>query len=445
MNIHWVLLPTDIFMWMVAVFLIYSTVYIYRNETLKSAWAFLWAQPSATFSGAILIFYFSIAFMDSIHFINMKQNHQVQSMLDYLLFPAGHNDEKSYSKPFSATLLNQETETSPDGKLYRIFPKLEHVKPINDGPLYILLKIIAQGMLFSSATLICYVLFRKVFSNYSFQIKHLVQLKSELFFVSTTCVLIFLTCLIMQFLPYDHIMGTDKVGQDIFYQAVKSVRTGMMIGTLTTLLMLPFAISLGMMAGYFGGFIDDIIQYIYTTLSSIPAVLLIAASVLSLQIFIENHPSWFPSMALRGDVRLLALCIILGLTSWTGLCRLIRAETLKLRELDFVLAAKTLGVSTIRILFRHILPNLFHLVLITIALDFSGLVLAEAVLSYVGVGVDPSLYSWGNMINSARMELARDPMVWWPLSAAFIFMFTLVLSANLFSDVLQRAFDPKKN
>jgi peptide/nickel transport system permease protein len=205
--------------------------------------------------------------------------------------------------------------------------------------------------------------------------------------------------------------------------------------------MLPFALVLGTMAGYFGGFIDDVIQYIYTTLSSIPGVLLIAASVLALQVFIINHPDLFNTIASRADARLLALCFILGITSWTSLCRLLRGESLKLRELDYVLAARALGVSHGKIILRHIMPNVMHIVLITIVLDFSGLVLAEAVLTYVGVGVDPSTYSWGNMINSARLELARDPIVWWPLMAAFSLMFALVLSANLVADIVRDAFD----
>ncbi len=240
-----------------------------------------------------------------------------------------------------------------------------------------------------------------------------------------------------------HVFGTDKVGQSVLYQALKSIRTGLAIGTLTTLIMLPLAIFLGISAGYFKGWIDDVIQYIYTTLNSIPGVLLIAAAVLMLQVYINNHPENFATVAERADLRLLFLCLILGVTSWTGLCRILRGETLKLREAEYVLAARSLGVSGFNILHRHILPNLMHIVLITVVLDFSGLVLAEAVLSYVGVGVDPSMISWGNMINSARLEMAREPVVWWSLTAAFISMFILVLAANLFADVVRDAFDPR--
>jgi ABC-type dipeptide/oligopeptide/nickel transport system ATPase component/ABC-type amino acid transport system permease subunit len=169
--------------------------------------------------------------------------------------------------------------------------------------------------------------------------------------------------------------------------------------------------------------VDDVIQYLYTTLSSIPGVLLIAAAVLMMQVIIDTHPDWFATSAERADARLLALCLILGMTSWTSVARLLRGETLKLRELEFVQAAQAFGVGRFAIMRRHILPNLMHIVLIALVMDFSGLVLAEAVLSYVGVGVDPTTISFGTMINTARMELAREPMVWWSLAAAFSFMF----------------------
>jgi peptide/nickel transport system permease protein len=242
---------------------------------------------------------------------------------------------------------------------------------------------------------------------------------------------------------YYHVLGTDKVGEDVFFQSLKSIRTGLIIGTLTTLVMLPAAILLGIMAGYFRGWVDDVIQYLYTTLNSIPGVLLIAAAVLMMQIYMSNNADQFNSLTERADLRLLFLCLILGVTSWTGLCRLLRGEALKLRELEYVQAARAFGVNHFRILLRHVLPNVMHIVLITVVLDFSGLVLAEAVLSYINIGVDPATNSWGNMINSARLELAREPVVWWSLMAAFGFMFTLVLAANLFSDVVRDAFDPR--
>jgi len=207
---------------------------------------------------------------------------------------------------------------------------------------------------------------------------------------------------------------------------------------------LPPAIILGLMAGYYKGRVDDIIQYVYTTINAIPGILLIAALVLILQVYMDENAQNYASSLERSDLKLLLLCVILALTSWTGLCRLIRAETLKLSELEYVKAAKVFGVANLKILFGHLMPNVMHLVLISIVLDFSGLVLIEAILSYIGVGVDATTMSWGNMINAARLELSADPIVWWPLVSSFIFMFGLVLSANLFADRVRQVFDPKE-
>ena len=225
--------------------------------------------------------------------------------------------------------------------------------------------------------------------------------------------------------PRTHLFGTDKAGGDILFRAMKGVRTALIIGGLTTLIAIPFAILFGVVAGFFGGWVDDVIQYIYTTLSSIPGILLIVAFML---LFGQG---------------LVQICIILGITGWTGLCRLLRAETLKLRELDYVQAAEAFGVSTPMVLLRHIVPNLMHIVLISFILRFSGLVMSEAILSYIGVGVGPETGSWGNMIVEARFELGREPVVWWNLLASFIFMFGLVLPVNLFGDAARDALDPR--
>jgi peptide/nickel transport system permease protein len=240
-----------------------------------------------------------------------------------------------------------------------------------------------------------------------------------------------------------HVLGTDRTGNDVLLQSLKSIRTAFVIGTLSTLATLPLAVGLGIMAGYFKGWVDELIQYLYTTLSSVPNVLLIAACVLMVQVYLDKHPELFETGAERSDLRLFLLCVILGLTGWAGLCRLLRAETLKLRELDYVAAANAFGVSAWRIMARHIFPNVVHLMLITTVLDFCGLILYEAVLSYVGVGVDPSMNSFGGMINLARTEMSRDPVVWWSFASAFTFMVALVLAANLFADGVQEAFDPR--
>jgi len=243
--------------------------------------------------------------------------------------------------------------------------------------------------------------------------------------------------------PYYHVLGTDQTGNDVLFQAIKSVRTAVVIGSLATLATLPFAIVFGILAGYYKGRVDDAIQYLYTVLSSIPSVLLIAAFVLMIQVLIDKNPQLFETGLERADIRLFLLAVILGITGWASLARLLRAETLKLGELDFVQAARAFGVSDAGIMRRHILPNVMHVVLIVTVIDFSGLVLYEAVLSYVGVGVDPTTNSFGTMINSARTELSRDPVVWWNLLAAFALMVTLVLSLQLFASAVRQAFDPR--
>lgn len=225
--------------------------------------------------------------------------------------------------------------------------------------------------------------------------------------------------------PGQHVFGTDRVGTDVLYQALKSIRTGMVIGLLTTLLAVPFAMLMGVTAGYFGGWVDDVIQYVYTVMSSIPSILFIAAFMI---VFGQG---------------LLQLCIAMGIASWTSLCRLLRGETLKLREMEYVQAAKSMGVPHWRILMRHIVPNVLHLVLITAVLAFSGQVLAEASLTYLGIGVGAETMSWGTMINDARTELTQDPVIWWKLLAAFIFMLGLVLPANIFGDAVRDALDPR--
>jgi peptide/nickel transport system permease protein len=240
-----------------------------------------------------------------------------------------------------------------------------------------------------------------------------------------------------------HVFGTDRTGNSVLVFALKSVRTALVIGGLTTLVVLPLALLLGVTAGYLRGWVDEAIQYIYTLLASIPDVLLIAASVLLLQVFIDKNQGVFETALERADARLFFLCLILGITSFTGLCRLVRGETLKLRELEYIQSARAFGVSTPRVLWRHIVPNLMHLVLINTVMQFSSFVLAEAVLSYVGVGVDPKTASFGVMINTARAELAATPLVWWSLATAFGFMFLIVLSANLLADAVRDAFDPR--
>ncbi|MDP3009609.1 MAG: ABC transporter permease [Methylococcales bacterium] len=391
----------------------------------------------------VLVFFVLIGLLDSVHFKQQGAGNEIISVLDYWATPLRTHGEKTYSAPFATTLYSKEMMTLADGSTVWGYPRLQfagqHLSNDSDKLADVLQKAAVgafKGVVSFMAFMLVYWMSRKnkvQDSSFTFQ-----PVPCTLF------ILITLSYVLIHLSGYYHVLGTDKVGEDVFYQAVKSIRTGLIIGTLTTLIMLPMAIIFGILAGFFRGWVDDVIQYIYTTLNSIPSVLLIAASILMVQVYMANHEADFTSVVVRSDTRLLFLCLILGVTSWTGLCRLLRAETLKLREMEYVQAAYALGVKQHTILLRHILPNVMHIVLISVVLDFSSLVLAEAVLSYINIGVDPTTNSWGNMINGARLEMAREPIVWWSLSAAFVFMFALVLAANLFADTVQDAFDPRR-
>lgn len=424
-----------------------------KKEHLRRPWGKVFRNTVGVISLTILLVFILMGVLDSIRLHqqkvltngNVSEHTEVLSVLDILLTPLRTTVEKTYSEPFAHTGYAKEILVDAAGITQWVYPRLTYGaahldKPDTDKVTDVMTKSVkgvGLGLLVWLGVLFLLML------RYG---RKSVLISGGLRTAALTLLVIF--CLIGMMAavaPYYHILGTDKVGEDVLYQAIKSIRTGLVIGALTTLVMLPIAISLGLMAGFFRGWVDDVIQYLYTTLSSIPGVLLIAAAILMAQVYMANNPELFTTVEDRADMRLLLLCMILGITSWTGLCRLLRAETLKIREMDYVLAARALGVSRLQQLKRHVLPNVMHLVMITIVLDFSGLVLAEAVLSYINIGVDPSTYSWGNMINTSRLEMAREPIVWWSLTAAFIFMFILVLAANLFADVVRDAFDPRSN
>lgn len=437
------LLLSDWIVWILVFSAIIFFIFTRKNPRSRGAWHYVLSRKLGMISLVILSFYVFTGLMDSIH---LRYHQQTKSVLDFMLQPLGQNDEKTYSAPLANHLYTQDVVTLADGKEIRSFAELKYSDDKQEVEMLIFYGFLDGFFLFLLffAALLMIISYRQN-QNPSTTIRKIFRGQTQIAWregLITFGILLFLICIALRISHHFHLLGTDKIGQDVFYQTLKSIRTGLLIGTLTTLFMLPFALILGALAGYFRGVVDDVIQYAYTTLSSIPGILLITASVLMLQIYIANHPTLFPTLAQRADARLLALCFILGITSWANLCRLLRGETLKLRNLEFVQAARSLGVGRFKIIGRHIFPNVMHIVLITLVLDFSGLVLAEAVLSYVGVGVDPTTFSWGNMINSSRLELARDPLVWWPLLAALLFMFLLVLSANLFADVVRDALDP---
>lgn len=458
-----VILWTDALIFALMVAVLALVWFIRRHEHLRAPWKHVAQRPMAMGAALVLGVFVVIGLLDSLHYRERladspadapQYSVEVLSVFDALVSGLRTRQEKTYSAPLAMQLYAKEF-IQRDGETVRDHPRLTyggahltHADARGPDITRRMLVGVAQGL---AVSLLLFGLLaawqaRRTQAQLGAWLEDWAT--GHLGWPGRTVVLVLTLMLLLagvltQLASGYHVFGTDKVGQDVLYISLKSIRTGLVIGTLTTLVTLPLAIGFGIAAGYFRGWIDDVIQYIYTVLNSIPGVLLIAAMILIVQVAIESHPELFDTAAARADIRLLALCLIMGVTSWTGLARLLRGESLKLRTLDYVEAARAFGVSHARIISRHIFPNVFHLVLIAIVLDFSGLVLAEAVLSYVGVGVDPSMYSWGNMINGARLELAREPVVWWQLGAAFVFMFTLVLAANLFADGVRDAFDPR--
>lgn len=219
-----------------------------------------------------------------------------------------------------------------------------------------------------------------------------------------------------------HPLGTDSLGRDVFLQVVQGTRIAFEVGILTSCIAIPIAVVLGALAGYFGKRVDDVIVWLYTVFDSIPGLLFILA------------------IAIVVGKGLVGVCLGIGLTTWVGLCRLIRGEYLKHRERQYVLAAKSLGTGDLAIIFRHILPNVIHLVIISFSLRFPGAILTEVVLSYLGVGVQGEP-SWGIMISDAKLRLWQGH--WYELGGATVAMFFIVLAFNLFGDALRDALDPK--
>ncbi|MCG6873998.1 MAG: ABC transporter permease [Betaproteobacteria bacterium] len=456
---------TDVLVWLLVAVLAGYAWYAHRRPHLAAPWRRVSRSNAGMASLVVIGLFAAVGLTDSIHYHPLLPGTQAgappvysveaRSLLDDLLTPLWSRSEKTYSAPLAIRSYSRETVELPGGEVRREFPRLRyggrHVADERERDRDVVLTVL-QGLAWGAmawATLAAVwvtVLARLRRVTVQTMARRILRRETQVAWIA-----VFVTLLVAALIVTPvallaggyHVFGTDKVGQDVLYLALKSVRTALVIGTLTTLIMLPFAVLLGIAAGYLRGWVDDVIQYVYTTLNSIPGVLLIAAAVLMMQVYIDSHPERFPTAVERADLRLLFLCMILGVTTWTGLARLLRGEALKLRELEYIQAARAFGVRDTRIITRHILPNVMHIVLISLVMDFSFLVLTEAVLSYIGVGVDPTMNSFGTLINNARLEMARDPIVWWTLAAAFGFMFVLVLSANLFADAVRDAFDPR--
>lgn len=219
-------------------------------------------------------------------------------------------------------------------------------------------------------------------------------------------------------------MGTDGLGRDVMARLVQGVRIAYKVGIITSLIAIPIGVFFGCLAGYFGGRVDDFVVWLYSTFASMPGLLFILA------------------IAMVVGKGLLGIYLGIGLTTWVGLCRLVRGEVIKHKGQTYVLAARALGLGSGRIIFRHILPNITHVIIVTFTLRFPAAVGTEVFMSFLGIGVQGEP-SWGLMINSARMRLWQG--MWWEMTFVTLAVFLLVLAFNLLGDALRDALDPRLN
>jgi ABC-type dipeptide/oligopeptide/nickel transport system permease subunit len=235
---------------------------------------------------------------------------------------------------------------------------------------------------------------------------------------------------------FEYPLGTDALGRSVLEKVFLGAHVSITVGFMANVIAIPLGMLLGACAGYFGRRLDDIIVWLYTTLASVPGIILLIALKFA---FADRKifPGSFAEIDLSG---MAGVYIALGLTSWIGTCRLIRAETMKCKELDYVLAARACGRGGFSILLRHIMPNVIHIGIINFSLGFVGAISAEVILSFLNLGVQ-DLPSWGKMINEARMDLVVGR--WWELSSAVVATFIIVLAWNIFGDRLRDALDPK--
>ena len=220
------------------------------------------------------------------------------------------------------------------------------------------------------------------------------------------------------------IFGADKWGQDILLKTIKGAETSILVGLIAALLSVAIGTVLGAISGYFGGWVDDVLNWFYNIFTSIPYLLLVLAIAAVLQ-----------------QKGVLSIVLILGLTGWTGVFRLVRAEYMKHTAREYVLAAKAIGVSHSRRMFVHIFPNVSHIALVQMSILAVAFIKSEVILSFLGFGVPVGVVSWGSMLNEAQSELILGK--WWQLLSASVAMAILVTAFSMFTDALRDALDPK--
>ena len=219
----------------------------------------------------------------------------------------------------------------------------------------------------------------------------------------------------------EHWLGTDNLGRSVALRLVQGARIAFIVGVMTSLIAIPLGVVLGLLGGYFGGKTDSVVLWLCATVASMPGLLFILA------------------ISLVFGQGILGIVMGVGLTTWVGVCRTIRAEVIKHRYRAYVQAAKVLGYSNFRIMFRHILPNVAHIILIQASIRFPSAVSTEVFISFLGIGIQGEP-SWGVMINNARLRLWQG--VWWEMASTTLCIFLLVLSFNHLADYLRDRLDP---
>jgi len=341
-----VVLWTDALIYLLSVVILLFIIVTLRHEHLRAPWRRVTSSKTALSASVVLLVYIFIGLLDTVHFHPRLESdgdeHQysseIISLFDVLVEDQRIRHEKTYSAPLATHAFSKENIELPDGTTVRDYPRLKYGGAHLDNPdeewlgdiLDLIIRGIQMGFLIWLGVVLALISIRNWNSREGIKdwkksdiVITFLSLKPKpgipWHAASWTWLIICVIFLVLYMLSTQyHVLGTDKVGEDVLYQALKSIRTGLVIGTVTTLVMLPAAILLGIMAGYFKGWVDDVIQYVYTTLASIPDILLIAAAMLIFQIGLATQETIFSA-----DERLVYLCLIMGVTSWTGLCRAI--------------------------------------------------------------------------------------------------------------------------
>ena len=230
-----------------------------------------------------------------------------------------------------------------------------------------------------------------------------------------------------------YLMGTDKSGRDIFGRIIYGGRMTMTVGAVAVIVSTIISIIVGCLSGYFGGWVDMLLMRVTEIFSAIPFL----PFAMLLSFVIQKNP-------IDETTRIIIIMVILGLLSWTGLARMIRAQVLAEREKEFVIAAQSMGVKESRIAFKHILPNVVSVILVSVTLDFATCLLTESSLSYLGFGVQQPDPTWGNMLNGANNSLVIQNY-WWQWVFPAIFLSIATISINIIGDTLRDVLDPKSS